>query len=159
MSLSRFALLSVALLAGCATMSPEQRAAACNAQDWQRYGLNDGKLGVPVSARLDEFQNCAEVGVPADVTAYEAGRKEGLVTYCTAENGFKVGYEGRRYANVCPPELEPDFLQGFKRGRNERPAYSIYPRIGVGVGYGYYYPGWYYPYPPYWCGYWSPHCY
>lgn len=172
--LSRLVVIASALLlAGCATMTPAERADACRSTDWQRFGLNDGKLGVPASSREDDFQNCAEVGQPVDLAAYDAGRTEGLLSYCTAENGFRVGYEGRRYAKVCPPALEPDFLQGFKRGRRERPAFAIYPRIGIGIGsgggvrtgigvgigsfWGAPYPGYYRS--PYWCGRWHRRCY
>ncbi len=147
-------------------MTPQERADACAGTDWQRYGANDGKLGVPTSARLDTFEDCAEVGRPADLAAYESGRSQGLVTYCTAENGFRVGYDGRRYNRVCPPGVEADFLQGYKRGPRERPALALSPRIGIGIGsggirtgigvgigvgnYARRHPG---PHtPPYWCG-------
>ena len=170
--LSRLTLIVAALLlAGCATMTPQERADACRSTDWQRFGLNDGKLGVPSSSRSGAFEDCAEVGHPVDLAAYETGRAEGLLSYCTAENGFRVGYEGRRYAKVCPTALEQDFLQGFRRGRRERPAFAVYPRIGIGIGtggvrtgigigvgsfWGERHPG---PYtPPYWCGYWFAGC-
>lgn len=130
------ALAAAALLAGCATVSPEERAAACSQTDWGRFGLNDGKLGVPAADRLDTFEDCAEVGHPADIAAYQAGRAEGLREYCTAENGFEVGYRGRGYEDVCPPELEPDFLQGLAEGRDERPSYAVYPSVGIGIGSG-----------------------
>lgn len=162
------------LVSGCATVSPEQQANVCQSTDWQRYGVNDGRLGVPVEERRETFTACAEVGHPADMLAYETGRAQGLLSYCTAENGFKVGYEGRRYDRVCPPELEQDFVQGYNRGRRERPAYAVYPRIGVGIGssgrvrtgigvgvglggyWGHHHPDYYTP--PYWCGFWFPGC-
>ena len=151
----------VLLMAGCTTVSPEQRAQACGGTDWVRFGVNDGKLGVPIGARASLFEECAGVGKPVDQTAYRAGRAEGLVDYCTVETGYRVGYSGRRYYRVCPPALEADFLQGFGRGRSEAPRYAAYPSIGVGIGVGvgryrYRHPG---PYtPPYWCGFWFPGC-
>lgn len=169
--LSRCLLVAGALvLTGCATMSPAERAAACRDTDWLRYGANDGKLGVPVSARTGAFQDCAEIGQPVDMAAYQTGRSQGLVSYCTAENGYRVGYEGRRYSKVCPPTLEPDFIQGFRRGRKESPAVRLYPRFGigigsggvrtgVGIGVGTYWGGHPGPHtPPYWCGYWIAGC-
>lgn len=122
--------------AGCATLSPEQRLAECQNTDWQRFGLNDGRLGVPTSDRSDTFTDCAELGEPVNLAVYQAGRTEGLQSYCTAESGYQVGIEGRRYANVCPPSLEPDFLQGYERGRKERPALTLTPSIGIGIGSG-----------------------
>lgn len=129
-------LSSVLLLTGCTTLSPQERAEACSQTDWQVYGENDGRLGVPTSARQEAFSDCAEVGQPVDLAAYQTGRANGLVEYCTPENGFRVGYEGRRYYNVCPPALEASFRQGYERGRRERPAVSVYPSIGIGIGSG-----------------------
>lgn len=125
-----------AALSACASLNPEQRLAECKATNWQQYGVNDGRLGVPTSDRSGVFDDCAELGQPVDVVAYQAGRMEGLTAYCTLENGYTVGYEGRRYHKVCPPTLEPDFLQGFERGRKERPALAVSPSIGIGVGSG-----------------------
>ena len=136
MKLFGIAVLAATLLAGCTTMTVEERANFCRSTDWQRYGLNDGKLGIALAARSETFEDCAEVGQPVNLAAYEIGRDQGLLEYCTAENGFRVGYEGRRYAKVCPPEVEPDFLQGYKKGSRERPALAVYPRIGIGIGSG-----------------------
>ncbi|MEM1163847.1 MAG: DUF2799 domain-containing protein, partial [Pseudomonadota bacterium] len=125
--------LCVSALGACATMTPAEQRATCQSTDWERYGMNDGTLGVPTAARIDVFEDCAAVGAPVQLAAYQTGRTEGLKTYCTAPSGFQVGYDGRRYRDVCPPALEPDFLQGFRRGRAERPAYL---RHGFGIGIG-----------------------
>ena len=129
-------LITGAMLSRCATLQPEKVAEECAATDWQRFGVNDGKLGVPTESRASRFDDCATVGAAVDLAAYQTGRSEGLLSYCTTENGYEVGYDGRRYKNVCPPTLEPDFLQGYDRGRKERPAVALYPRIGIGIGSG-----------------------
>ena len=126
--------LLATLLGACASLNPEQRLAECNATNWQQFGVNDGRLGVPATDRSEAFADCTEVGHNVDVAAYQAGRAEGLQVYCTVENGYQVGYEGRRYDNVCPPSSEADFLQGFNRGREERPAIALSPSIGIGIG-------------------------
>jgi hypothetical protein len=140
---ARAAILLLAVLgaAACTTLTPDERSAACRATDWHSYGLNDGLLGVPVATRTEKFADCAALGYPADVAAYQAARAEGLKTYCTVENGYDVGYAGRRYRDVCPPETEQDFLQGYEQGSKERPArdYYYYPYFGFG---GYYHPYW-----------------
>lgn len=127
-------LLLALVLSACTTLAPEQVAQECAATDWQRYGVNDGKLGLPTNARSDRFADCRTVGQPADLVAYQAGRSEGLLDYCTAERGYQIGYSGRRYQSVCPPTLEPDFLQGYERGREDRPAVVVYPSFGIGLG-------------------------
>lgn len=129
-------LIAAALLTACTTLAPEQVAQDCAGTDWERFGLNDGKLGVSTEERVGKFGDCAEVGQPADLAAYQLGRSEGLLSYCTTESGYRVGYDGLRYRSVCPPTLEPDFLQGFEKGRKDRPAVALYPRIGIGIGSG-----------------------
>jgi hypothetical protein len=130
------AVTALAALSACTMVPAEERAAQCAQTDWTKFGVNDGTLGVPTSDRSDKFADCAEVGQPADLVAYQAGRTQGLQTYCTLENGYKVGLEGRRYDNVCPPSLAADFLQGYERGKKERPSYALSPSIGIGVGTG-----------------------
>ncbi|MEM7423507.1 MAG: DUF2799 domain-containing protein [Pseudomonadota bacterium] len=117
-------------------ISLEERAKACGATDWQRYGENDGRLGVATAERAYEFDRCAAAGVPVDLAAYQTGRAAGLPTYCTAETGYTVGYEGRGYSGVCPAALEADFLQGYERGKAERPAVVVRPSFGIGIGTG-----------------------
>jgi len=141
-------LLLAATAAGCATLSPEERAAACRATDWRNFGYNDGLLGVPAEDRLKRFADCAQLGYPADTTAYQTGRAEGLAEYCTVENGYDVGYAGRRYRGVCPPGPAQDFLQGYEQGRKDRPV-RVYTSFGIGVGY--------FGYSPYWGSHWGSH--
>ena len=140
-------LLLTTLAAACTMLTAEQRTAACQATDWVSYGRNDGVLGVASAERTGKFADCAELDYPADVAAYQAGRADGLEIYCTVENGYDAGYAGRRYRKVCPPELEPGFLQGYEQGRKERPT-TVYPSFGLGIGFGHYYGGrfGYYPY-------------
>lgn len=129
-------LVLVTVLTGCATQTPEERASACESTNWDRFGENDGRLGVPVTERAEQFEDCQTLGRPADTVAYRTGRDRGLLAYCTVENGYQIGYAGRRYKSVCPPAIEPDFLQGYNRGRKERPATTISPSIGIGLGSG-----------------------
>ena len=137
MHLRAFVVATAFALSACATASVEERAAACQSTDWTSYGENDGILGVAPDARDKKFADCAELGFPADIAAYQAGRATGLLQYCTVENGYQVGYDGRPYRNACPPELEIAFLQGYEQGRKDRPV-TIYPSIGFGWGFGYF---------------------
>lgn len=121
-------------VAACTTLTVEERGAACRATDWANYGHNDGVLGIPVTQRTEKFTDCAALGYPADVALYQSSRAEGLKTFCTVENGYEVGYAGRRYRGVCPPELAANFLQGYEQGRKEQPV-TFYPYFGFGFGY------------------------
>lgn len=144
-SIAPAVILIAALATACTTLSPKDRLASCQATDWSNYGQNDGILGVPASERAGKFADCAELGAPAEIAAYEEARAEGLLSYCTVENGYEVGRAGRAYKNVCPAELEQDFLQGYEQGRKERPV-KVYPAYRFGLGYGYF------GYNPYWFG-------
>lgn len=135
----RNALLAVSLfvafgVAGCSSESVAERSAACRDTDWRAYGVTDGRLGVPLGERQDYFQRCRALGMAVDEAAYRTGRAQGLAEYCTADTGYQVGREGRRYENVCTGAEEVAFLQGYERGREARPRIS--PQIGLGVGIG-----------------------
>ena len=55
------------LLSACATLQPEKVAEECAATDWERSGVNDGKLGVTTASRASRFDDCATVGQPVDL--------------------------------------------------------------------------------------------
>jgi hypothetical protein len=46
---------------------------------------------------------------------------QNLAQYCTPENAYRLGSQGRAYFGVCPKETEASFLQGLARGRALRP--------------------------------------
>jgi len=104
---------SVLTLGSCATMSEDQ----CLAGDWGRQGYADGRSGQTVS-RLDAHtEACAKYGVIPDARSYYSAREDGLREYCTPARGFQVGREGSSYADVCPPQLEADFLPAYRDGQ------------------------------------------
>lgn len=100
-------------LGSCATMSAEQ----CMAGDWSGQGYADGQSGLTMS-RLDEHaEACAKHGVSPDAASYAAGRRQGLMYYCTPDKGFEVGRTGSGYAGVCPADLEADFMPAYRDGQ------------------------------------------
>lgn len=114
--------LAALILAGCGESEEERarreqrQAAACQATDWWALGFEDGVKGL----RADQFgtyrRECAPYGVTANITLYLEGRDEGLVEYCKPQNGYRIGLEGRKYANVCPPDMEGAFMDARKDG-------------------------------------------
>ena len=130
-------LLLATLAAACTTLTPEQRIAACQGADWASLGRDDGAQGAASAARADQIADCAKLGYPANVAAYQSGREFGLRSYCTAESGFDAGYADRRYREVCPPWSELAFLQGYAQGSAERPTVEVTPSFGFGFGFGY----------------------
>ncbi|OGN42276.1 MAG: hypothetical protein A2623_01060 [Caulobacterales bacterium RIFCSPHIGHO2_01_FULL_70_19] len=104
---------AVVALGSCATMSEEQ----CLAGDWAGQGFNDGAAGYAMSRLGEHAEACGKHGVVPDDAAYRSGWSEGVLRYCTIENGFRVGAEGGGYAGVCPAGVERDFLIAYEDGR------------------------------------------
>lgn len=105
-------LLTLLLLAGCATLSREE----CLRGDWYQIGVNDGQQGHQL-ARLDSHRSaCRDTPAIIDEGAYQAGRDIGLVSYCTPVSGYRVAADGDQYGDVCPINSETQFLQGYVLG-------------------------------------------
>jgi len=105
----------VVVLAGCASTLSESQ---CRAGDWQTIGYRDGADGYASTRLLDHQDACVKRGVTPDRALYMAGWREGVVAYCTPGNGFSEGEHGSGYDRICPPELEPGFLDAYKDGRS-----------------------------------------
>ncbi|RZJ01510.1 MAG: DUF2799 domain-containing protein [Brevundimonas sp.] len=101
------------LLGSCATMSEDQ----CLAGDWGGQGFRDGANGLSMSRLEDHAKACEKHGVAPDEVVYRSARADGLTRYCTVERGFVEGREGNGYANVCPADLEADFLPAYRDGQ------------------------------------------
>lgn len=96
------------VLAGCVSISQEE----CLQGDWYQLGQSDGQAGHSIS-RLDRHQEaCQRVGVVVDTAVYNAGRSEGLKSYCTVVVGYQKTLEKRSYNGVCPGGLEEKYLTG-----------------------------------------------
>jgi|SRR5687767_12765068 hypothetical protein len=69
----------------------------------------------------------------AGCAALDSSNPSNLAAYCTAENAFRLGAQGRAYFGVCPKESESAFLAGLARGRELLPptpqAYPYYVEI------------------------------
>lgn len=106
--------LCVAVMAAsCVSMSQED----CAGANWRAIGANDGVDGAAYSRLETRVTQCREFGIEPDLTAYNAGYEDGLVSYCRPANGFETGRRGSGYAGVCPAEIEPEFLMAYNEGR------------------------------------------
>jgi hypothetical protein len=110
-----FALLAlVATLAGCAGGLSKQE---CDVADWRSIGYEDGVKGWSQTRIGEHRKACARHGVALDLDAYRSGWGEGVQRYCQPGNGYHEGRTGRKYAGVCPPDLESAFLNAYHDGR------------------------------------------
>jgi hypothetical protein len=105
-------ILLVALgLSACAAMDE----ATCRQGYWFGAGIRDGQQGA-TSQTSEYAKACSEYGVSVGLSDYQRGYQQGLLNYCTPENGYRVGRAGSSYRNVCAPHLQADFLREYQRG-------------------------------------------
>lgn len=93
-----FLITAVCTLTACSSLSTEE----CLSGNWQAIGYNDGVAGRYPSRISNHQQACAEVGIVPDFKAWEAGRQQGLVHYCTESNARRLGERGLSFNAVCP---------------------------------------------------------
>ena len=105
-------LAGLLLLAACATLNRSE----CGSADWRIIGLEDGSAGRPQSYIGKHRKSCARYNITPDLSAYQAGHSEGLNEYCTETSGYQQGRRGRAYNDVCPGQLETNFLRGYNMG-------------------------------------------
>ena len=113
MRFSRFGVLLLTALAGCATLDESQ----CRSVNWFELGSRDGSLGYGENRLESHREACSEFGLSTDAAAWREGYAEGLQSYCTVDNGYRIGRQGGSYGRVCPLESEPDFLAAYDLGR------------------------------------------
>lgn len=106
-------LISLVFLSGCATLNKDE----CLTADWYAIGYEDGANGLSPTRIGAHREACAKHGITPDLRAYQDGYDEGVIGFCTARNGFNRARGGYQYNGICPPSLEPDFLDGYEAGR------------------------------------------
>lgn len=108
------ALVIACALGACATGLDREQ---CLAADWRTIGYEDGLHGQPADRISAHRVACAKHQVTPNLAAYSEGRERGLLEYCQARNGFRVGLAGAGYANVCSAASEPAFVGAYRWGR------------------------------------------
>lgn len=111
-----------ALLAGCATLSPEQ----CLSVDWASQGYEDAVAGHGPQRVDQHARACAKAGVAPDGGAWAQGYADGLPEFCVGGHGYTVGARNGSYYQQCPRELEDGFLDGYRLGQD---VYDLAQRI------------------------------
>lgn len=106
------------MLAGCATekMTP----GTCAASDWYAVGFSDGTAGKQMDAVNRISAQCFDLGFQIDTDLYQRGRMDGLVSFCTPQNGFSIGESGGSYNGACAYNDEGLFLASLEEGRERR---------------------------------------
>lgn len=118
------AILGVLVLAACASLSEDQ----CLAGDWTGIGYADGANGRGPDYIERHQKACAKVGVTPDVTAWLAGRSQGLALYCTPAKAYTEASRGRSIAPYCSPAQFARMRPAIERG-------EIYYDLGQDIAY------------------------
>lgn len=105
-------LIPYLVVTACTSLSQDE----CHQGNWFEIGQNDGIQGRPLLYFEDHVKACTKHGVKPDRMQYEDGRIFGLAKYCTPQSGFRAGRKSQKYQNVCPPELQGEFIRGNKLG-------------------------------------------
>lgn len=105
--------LGAMTLTGCASMDM----AECQSADWETIGYQDGADGRPSESISRHRKACAKHNVTPVLAHYLDGWNDGVLRYCTPQNGFNAGSSGNAYAGVCPADVEDEFLAAFGDGR------------------------------------------
>lgn len=93
----------------CSTIRPEH----CPYADWQATGELHASKGF--QSRLPSLvETCTRVGIMPDGEAYIAGYQQGLLRFCTIENGWVWGQSRDVNPGICPPALRTGFDRAFK---------------------------------------------
>jgi hypothetical protein len=109
------------LVSGCASMDEDE----CRVADWRAIGYEDGVSGSPASHIGERREACAEHGITPNFAAYRQGREEGLREYCTPASGYRLGRSGKSMSTACPSDLQGDFRDAYKSGREIYQAASV----------------------------------
>ena len=94
---------------------------ACSGLDWKNMGYTTATSGRDVHY-FDQYRDgCAEALEPGAMQAYLDGYTNGIIEYCTYDNGRAIGLAGASMPEVCPVELKKQFADGYLIGvRNVR---------------------------------------
>lgn len=102
----------VLALSGCGSTGIE--VSECQSTNWEKRGLEDGSKGVDVLEFKNYVEACKAENVTPDKEAYYSGFQDGLVTYCTYDNGVQLGKRSGKYYMACKKYKE--FGEGYAKG-------------------------------------------
>lgn len=114
-----WALMALFLLSACSTTPLAERFSCANS-DWYEIGRRDGASGAPPERWSHYHEKCGDRIDPQSEDMYRNGRNSGLVEYCTPANAFELGRMHIAYNSVCPPQMEPLFVQAYDKGSHAR---------------------------------------
>lgn len=108
-------LLFLLLFVSCSSWNKE----ACLTTNWYHKGVEDAARSG--SGNFNPYKRaCAEAGVSITSSSgrYEKGVLEGMRSWCTFQNGFNQGLDGKVATAQCD-QINPAFARGVEEGYRE----------------------------------------
>jgi len=90
----------------------------CLAGNWRSIGFEDGAQGQAPDRVGEHRSACERHGITPNFELWRLGYDEGLVRYCTRDNGFRVGALGQTYRGVCAGPAAAEFLPAYNDGHD-----------------------------------------
>lgn len=95
--ISTSAFCTLGVLAACSLTEKQ-----CSQGDWEAIGKSDGAQGRSAEYISKHTKTCAKYGLIVNQTLWSGGREEGLKSYCTVQNVYVQGRNGKNLRPVCP---------------------------------------------------------
>ena len=113
-------LASLIIITNCSSVSKEDKwAEFCANTIWDKHGYYDATHGFSYKMMAIYRERCGNQFSNEDSVKYQTGYIQGAKTFCTYENGFKLGNRNEKNPKSCPIELADNFNKGFASGRAE----------------------------------------
>ena len=104
--------LLVFVLSACATLDEGE----CETANWYELGVKDGERGRKEGTYTNYRKDCSEYNIDVNVEEYRTGWQNGIVSYCDADNAFRIGVDGNTASNYCPLDLRDSFASAHSLG-------------------------------------------
>lgn len=88
----------------------------CDNINWRQLGMKEAQEGKSLDVLRKYKNKCKPKLKKNDIGDYLSGYEAGLHRYCTRDNGFALGSQGVGYNDICPDEIEGEFLVGYDKG-------------------------------------------
>jgi hypothetical protein len=88
----------------------------CKSANWEDYGNQEAMEGLQ-NSYTRWLGECHEYGIIPDEASYSKGYKKGITNFCTFQNGYLIGNDGKQLSTFCPIEAQETFTKGYIEGK------------------------------------------
>lgn len=92
---------------------------SCVSRDWNQVGYDTAMSGRTVRTFDNLSSGCEAAPDEAAKSAYLDGYTRGVLEYCTADNGYKMGAANHKPTEICPLEIRAAYAKGYQQGQLE----------------------------------------